>query len=445
MTLYRGTILCKAILLSASAMMSAQAQEVIDLPGEDRSLAADFEEVYRIGSIAGELWEAFTSIAGLAFDARGYLYVLDRSDSEIRVVVVDGAGGLATEFGRSGEGPAEFRQVDNFAVWPDGRTVVVDRGHGAYKIFGADGSFERTVRIADLPRSGGGFAAMVRPARDGETLFLTRQGFANLSQGEMAIDMGDRSIYQVSLGGDSATGTPFAEGWSPGRRERSTAEVDDPTRLFDAVGDALSYLEPPLVFDALPGGGVAWSDSSAYAIKIRSSPGSPVLVLRRPLRPESVTDRLRNRVRSKVLEAFEAQLDSSASAATDQLGPEGGAAARAMFESMASGMLEMVEGARFMPEVPIVRDVRTTWEGTIWVLRRGPDPVAEALALADAGESEPGPIDVLSAEGRYLGTFAPEQTTLPGAFGPGGLVAFVETDEYDVATIIVRRLPEVVR
>ena len=44
-----------------------------------------------------------------------------------------------------------------------------------------------------------------------------------------------------------------------------------------------------------------------------------------------------------------------------------------------------------------------------------------------------------------IGTFAPEQTTLPGAFGPGGLVALVETDEYDVATIVVKRLTEAVR
>ena len=63
-----------------------------------------------------------------------------------------------------------------------------------------------------------------------------------------------------------------------------------------------------------------------------------------------------------------------------------------MFESMLDGMMGLVEGARFMPEVPIVRDVRTTWEGTIWVLRRGPDPVGEALALSGTGESEPGPI-----------------------------------------------------
>ena len=67
------------------------------------------------------------------------------------------------------------------------------------------------------------------------------------------------------------------------------------------------------------------------------------------------------------------------------------------------------------------------------------------MALSDTGESEPGPIDVLSPEGRYIGTFAPEETTLPRAFGPGGLVAFVETDEYDVATIVVKRLRDEVR
>ncbi len=52
--------------------------------------------------------------------------------------------------------------------------------------------------------------------------------------------------------------------------------------------------------------------------------------------------------------------------------------------------------------------------------------MGEALDLADVGEGEPGPIDVLGAEGRYLGTFAPEETPLPRAFDPGGLVAFVE-------------------
>ena len=34
---------------------------------------------------------------------------------------------------------------------------------------------------------------------------------------------------------------------------------------------------------------------------------------------------------------------------------------------------------------------------------------------------------------------------MPDAFGPGGLVAFVETDEFDVPTIILKRLPATVR
>ena len=67
----------------------------------------------------------------------------------------------------------------------------------------------------------------------------------------------------------------FVEGWLPNRREQSTVQVDDPTRMFDAVGGARSFFEPPLVFDVLPGGGIAYSDSSGYAIRIRRSPSSP--------------------------------------------------------------------------------------------------------------------------------------------------------------------------
>ena len=54
-------------------------------------------------------------------------------------------------------------------------------------------------------------------------------------------------------------------------------------------------------------------------------------------------------------------------------------------------------------------------------------------------------IDVLTSEGEYVGTLWLEETSMPGAFGPGGLVAFVETDEFEVPTIIVKRLPEAVR
>ncbi|WP_419165586.1 hypothetical protein [Candidatus Palauibacter sp.] len=359
------------------------------------------------------------------------------------MVVVNATGGLATEFGRSGGGPGEFLDVEHFAVWPDGRTVIVDAGHGAYQIFGQDGEYERHVRIAD--RRARGFASSVRAARDGEAVFLTRQPVVNLSHAELEVDLGDRTIYRVPLLEEVAVGTSFAEGWVPRGRDQRSVEVRDPKEAFASMGNAITYFEPRLLFDVLPDGGVVYSDSSGYAIKIQSQPSSRSLILRRPLTPEIVTDRIRTRVRQMALEVFEEELEVDG-AGVDGLPPRARAEAQALIRSMVDGLRATVEQAPFMPEVPVVRDVRTTWLGTIWVQRRAADPVKEASSiLRRATEGPAGPIDILAPDGRYVGTFAPDETPMPRAFGPGGLVAFVETDEFDVPTIIAKRLPQAVR
>ena len=54
------------------------------------------------------------------------------------------------------------------------------------------------------------------------------------------------------------------------------------------------------------------------------------------------------------------------------------------------------------------------------------------------------PIDVLNTEGQYLGSYATGEMEMPSSFGPDGLTAYVETDEFNVPTIVVRRLPAVV-
>ena len=94
---------------------------------EDRPLAADFEEVYRIGGIAAEGWDAFTEIADLDFDAAGRLYIRDEAASSTRIVVVDGAGGLVADFGRRGDGPGELRDVGHMVARPGGGVVIVDK------------------------------------------------------------------------------------------------------------------------------------------------------------------------------------------------------------------------------------------------------------------------------------------------------------------------------
>ncbi|MYC17494.1 MAG: hypothetical protein F4X67_02655 [Gemmatimonadales bacterium] len=226
-------------------------------------------------------------------------------------------------------------------------------------------------------------------------------------------------------------------------------EAADPSDMFDAFGDAFTGFVPDLVFDVLPGGGVAYSDSSAYAIKIQPAPGAPVRVVGRPLHPEPVTESLRERARARMLEALEASVTGQVNGQSfDDLPPDLRAQVAAMVEELVAGMRDAAANASFMPEVPIVRELRTTWEGAIWVQRWGSDPLAQIdVQVAPSGEAPEGEpaaagwIDVFSPEGEYMGTLSLEDTPMPDAFGPDGVVAFVETDEFDVPTIILRRLP----
>ncbi len=49
---------------------------------------------------------------------------------------------------------------------------------------------------------------------------------------------------------------------------------------------------------------------------------------------------------------------------------------------------------------------------------------------------------MLSPDGRYIGTFPAGRLEMPDAFGLDGLAAFLETDEFDVPVVTVRRLPQ---
>ena len=100
-----GTALV-ACAISLAGVPPLRAQEVIELPAEDRWLDADFEELYRVGSMQGGDWDTFGRIATVAFDATGNLYVLDTQAAGINVVGLE--GNLVRQFGRVGEGPGEF-------------------------------------------------------------------------------------------------------------------------------------------------------------------------------------------------------------------------------------------------------------------------------------------------------------------------------------------------
>lgn len=109
------------------------------------------------------------------------------------------------------------------------------------------------------------------------------------------------------------------------------------------------------------------------------------------------------------------------------------------------------------PEVYRVGDGAGEWELLSRIASLGFDSMGN-LHIGDlAGEElgalnpapsapwpqRPGLIDVVTPEGEYIGTLA--GASMPAAFGPDGLVAYVEVDELDVANVVVRRLPDEVR
>lgn len=384
------------------------AQEVIELPAEDRLLDADFEEVYRVGAFNGSEWETFGRVRGVAFDPSGNLYVLDSQAA--RIVVVDTEGRFVRQFGGAGEGPGEF-DADNtstmeITVLRDGRTVVFNQG---FIVFGADGEFEREVRMPkpamtfmprlDVDRNGRGVLAT------GVVRSIELDWLRNATRGDRLPETEFRHIVRLDLAGDKVSQDTVAYAWKP-------------------PGEA-SVFVPSLAVGALPDGGVAYTDSSAYAIKVTTPEGKLERILTRPFQPEPVTDRFIAEHRERRMRGYDQGDPLGAGRAGGRRG--------AMLGQMTDVMREQARDAEYYREIPVVRTLRTSWEGTIWVQRRREEPASG------------GPIDVLTADGRYLGTFAADATAMPSAFGPNALVAFVERDELDVPSVVVRRLPPEVR
>lgn len=402
MTMQRNA---ERILVGAAAFVTALvttasplvAQEVVELPAEDRPLNADFAVIYRLGSVDGGGWDMFGSVAGLGFDGVGNLYILDAR--VMRISVVDSEGNLVRQFIGEGDGPGEFgrdaAEVLRFAVMRDGRVAVYDPGRIGFALFRADGEFERTIPVSDrrwpiLPDIQA-FPGMERVLATTVVNYLSRP------------DPGPRSRFRYVLSYD-LSGDEVA--------------IDTAATAWNRPSDRQAF-SPELMAGALPGGGVAYSDSSAYAIKFTGPDGRVTRIVTRPFRPRPVTARIRTEEIERRLESFErGQLTT------------GDPAMQSAIQSMMEAQRAGIESMEFYPEMPVLLALRTGWEGTVWVRRQGEYPETE------------GPIDVLTPEGTYIGTYPAGSTALPEAFGPHGLVAFVETDDLDVPYVVVKRLPD---
>lgn len=424
-----------AAIVIAAVTPPVPAQQVIELPAEDRPLGAAFEEVFRIGAIAGESWEMLGTVRSVAFDAAGNLYIFDGTGGvggpwvDPRILVYDAGGAFVREFGRSGEGPGEFNAAVSMEVMQDGTVAVGDVGHRAYQIFDGSGAFLRMVRMGMeafallIPTQ-----AAIDPRGNGVYAIPSR-GQAAMAGGPDAPEPLSRPILRLDLEGENVTVDTVAEGWLPPPPAASDGVVpgvvvEGRAVTFAELGLGQSTVfEPEVVMAVLPGGDVAYSDSSAYSLKIAGDADAPVgRVITRPFRPLRVTPAIEEAEKQRMLARRQAFGGSGRTRMIEVRGADG---------SVQSTSYELPEPA-FYPELSVIHAMSGTWEGRIWVQRRGEYPETD------------GPIDVLTPEGGYVGTF-PAGTALPRAFGPGGLAAFIELDEMDVATVVVRRLPPAVR
>ena len=400
----RGSIHGLLVLAFHPATGPLHAQDVIELPAQDSFLVGAFVELYRVGSILDGGWDTFGKIGDVAFDAAGNLHIFDTQG--LRISVVDQSGTLVRQFGRRGEGPGEFEadfgELLRLVVLPDGRPVVYTWNRGAFALFRADGEFERMIRTAGGARTTFmGLQAFPEGAAVLATSPVLRPSAATIAAGQArTANTRTRAIERFRLDGYQAAVDTVARAWSP---------PGAPTGFVPAV-----------IAGALPDGGIAFTDSSAYAIKIVTPAGDLARVLTRPIRPDPVSERDK-----ALFVAWKLELERDYEKDLARLGGTYASIA----EEMADRSRRQIESMNFYHEIPVVRTLKTSWGGNIWVQRRG------AAIVGD------GPIDILTPDGRYLGTYPPSATAMPSAFGPDGLMALVESNELDVQTVVVRRLP----
>ncbi len=401
------------------AAPAAHAQQTVRLPEEDRALALRPTPVYAVGSAEGREWEMFSRVDQVAFDRADNLYVLDGGAS--RVVVFDRAGKFVRQFGKKGGGPGEFQAAFGMTVLADGSVAVADLAARSYSLFGADGRYQRSAAFLDdyMPTAlgGGGIAAHPR----GGVVTAVRQAPPMTMDGAMR---------RQTLQSTPIVWQPFAAGAKPVRLFDAPTEINTQTQGSApregtqrmTIRMSTPMFSPRVNWGVLPAGEVVVSHTPGYTLKVMRD-GQPVRYIQRPVRERRVTEADREQARERRRE----QMRTGEGMRMISVGP-GGPGGRGGMPGMSPQMIEeQIRSMEFAETIPAIQNLRVDGAGRVWVERTG------------KVWGDPGPIDVIAPDGRYLGTVAGQR--LPAAFSASGRAAYVEKDDLGVERVVVRQLP----
>ncbi|HEX6368257.1 MAG TPA: 6-bladed beta-propeller [Longimicrobium sp.] len=398
-----------AVPLLAAALLSASAaaqDRVVRLPERDRPLAGTPAQVFSVGRADGAQHETFGIVAGVAFDAADNLYVLDRQAT--RIMVYDRTGRFIRQIGTQGEGPGELMAPLSLTVGGDGTVVVSDLGRRGYSLFRSDGTFIRNVIVEDfMPGFAGGIGWHPRGGVVATYREPPRPGSGTQTQNAMPL------LFQPLAGGAP---TRLYNIPQPIRIDQQST---GPNQVQMRISPPPMF-SPAVLLGVIPNGQMALSFTSGYTVRILDASGQTVRYLQRPVRTRLTTqaDRERGRENQRELMA------SGRGGIRVQIGG-GGRAGRP--EPSRQDIERRLAELEFADTIPALRGLRVAPSGKLWIERTGPVV------------GEPGPIDLVTPEGQYLGTIT--GSALPDAISRSGLAAYIDRDEDGVERIIVRRLP----
>ena len=371
------------------------------LDGPDVIVNAVTEQVFTVGSVAGDDWDTFGSVRSVHFDAQANLHIYDNQADHIVVVGPDGS--LARTVGGKGEGPGEFGSVNRVIVARDGSYTAM--GFGQVDLLDPGGEFVRRI-TTDPMTTGIVQAALALP--DGR---LVADRIVRFGDDDETEEEG-RPIHMVPL--DGTEPELLYTAWElPEEDDDESVISESPSGNVRVRLMAGRAFEPRLDYDVLTGGRLALIDSIGYRVKLIGLDGTVTGTIERPIAPLPVDDAIKKAERERYREAQAGVREMTSSHGTS-----------IRFER------EGVEERTFASKVPVLYGLKVDWEDRIWVARRGP-----------TGEDN-GPTDIVTPAGDYKGTLPPDGLRTPDAFGPGGLMAYIESDEMDVPTVRVVRLVE---
>lgn len=393
------------------------------------------EAAYQVGGVSAPAWAAFGDIAQVVFDEAGRLYVLDSSTKSVTIVSPDGA--LAGTVGGPGDGPGELAFPTGLARDRDGVLIIFDQARRSFVTYDSLGGFLRSFPLdPDIVAPAGPLG--IDP---GGRVFATRDERVD---GDGAGEAAARELLLFSLPTGSATADPVAAdpmaadpmaagpmaagptaeiayaGWfppTPAVRDLTPEETGGMrVRLPPVIG-----FHPALHAVALPDGRLAVVDSTDYRVRFVGG-ADPAADVVRALSPRPVDDAVREAEKARRTRAIQEAPPRLMQSNSD------GVQSEVANEAILRLELARIDGMGFHDVVPTLRDLGVDADGNLWVGRSGSAP------------DRAGPIDVVAPDGEYVGTLAADRISMPDAFGPNGLVAFITVDDLGATRVDVGRL-----